>query len=285
MEIYSIPTGNFKLDGGAMFGVVPKSIWSKVYPSDENNLIPLSMRCLLVVDGNRRILIDNGIGNKQDEKFFSHYYLHGEDTLEGSLHKAGYTREDITDMFLTHLHFDHAGGSIIRKSDGEGYELAFPNAVYHVSRSQWEWATHANPREKASFLKENILPIEESGKLKLYDENFMLSPGIEVRLFDGHTKGQGIPYVNFNGRTIVFMADTIPTSAHIPLPYIMSYDTQPLVTLKEKEAFLEEAVNNNYILFFEHDVFCESCTLTRTDKGIRVAEKGELSELLKKMNN
>jgi glyoxylase-like metal-dependent hydrolase (beta-lactamase superfamily II) len=279
MELYSIPTGNLKLDGGAMFGVVPKAIWNKVYPSDENNLIPLSMRCLLVVEGDRKILIDNGIGDKQDAKFFGHYHLHGEDSLEKSLAKAGFSVSDITDMFLTHLHFDHAGGSIRRTADGTGFEPSFPNATYWISKVQWEWATHANPREKASFLKENILPIQESGCLRLIDGPVELLPGFSVRYYHGHTAGQAIPFIKYKGRTVVYMADTIPTSAHIPLPYIMSYDTQPLISLTEKEAFLNEAVEKDFVLFFEHDVFTECCTVGRTEKGIAVKRRATLKEI------
>jgi glyoxylase-like metal-dependent hydrolase (beta-lactamase superfamily II) len=281
MELYSISTGNFKLDGGAMFGVVPKMIWSKVYPADENNLIPLAMRCLLIIEGDRKILVDNGIGDKQDEKFFSHYDLHGEDSLKKSLAKLGLTADDITDMFLTHLHFDHAGGSIRRNSSGEGYEPAFPNATYWISEAQWNWATNANAREKASFLKENIFPMRDSGLLKLFQGNFELIPGIDIRLFDGHTVGQAIPFIKFGDKTVVFMADVIPTSAHIPLPYIMSYDTQPLISLKEKEAFLKEAADNNFILFFEHDFFSESCTVEHTEKGIRLSQSGPFEAFLR----
>jgi glyoxylase-like metal-dependent hydrolase (beta-lactamase superfamily II) len=278
MEIYSIPTGNFKLDGGAMFGVVPKSMWNKVYPSDENNLIPLAMRCLLIVNGDRRMLIDNGIGNKQDEKFFSHYDLHGDDTLDKSLGKLGYTRADITDMFLTHLHFDHAGGSISRDNSG-ALVPSFPNATYWISRPQWEWAVNANPREKASFLKDNIFPIAESGKLKLFDGPFYPVPDVEIRIYNGHTVGQSIPFIKYRGYTVVFMADTIPTSAHVPLPYIMSYDTQPLLSLKEKEDFLEEAVENEYVLFFEHDAFAECCKVERTERGFRAGLHFNLDDL------
>jgi glyoxylase-like metal-dependent hydrolase (beta-lactamase superfamily II) len=280
MELYSIPTGNFKLDGGAMFGVVPKSIWNKVYPADDNNLIPLAMRCLLVMDGDRKVLIDNGIGTKQDEKFFGHYYLHGNESLEKSLAGLGHKPDDITDMFLTHLHFDHAGGSIKSKPDGTGYELACPNATYWVSREQWNWATQPNPREKASFLKENILPIE-NGTLQFINHTGELFPGFHVKFFDGHTKGQAIPVIHYKHKKIVFMADVLPTAAHVPLPYIMSYDTQPLISLREKEEFLNEAVDNGYILFLEHDIFNECCTLERTEKGIRVAETARLEEFLK----
>jgi glyoxylase-like metal-dependent hydrolase (beta-lactamase superfamily II) len=280
MEIYSINTGYFMLDGGAMFGVVPKSLWTRVYPSNDDNLIPLAMRCLLIVHGNRNILVDNGIGDKQDKKFFSHYFLYGVDTLEKSLAKHGLTLNDITDVLLTHLHFDHAGGSIRKSATGEGYEPAFPNADYWISESQWQWATQPNQREKASFLKENIYPIQESWRLKLFSTNFNLIEGVEIRLFDGHTVGQAIPFITLNNRTIVFMADLIPTSAHIPLPYIMSYDTQPLLTLKEKEEFLNEAAENQYILFFEHDHMVECCTVEKTDKGFKACESGSLRELI-----
>ncbi len=262
-----------------MFGVVPKTIWNKVYPSDENNLIPLSMRCLLIVDGDRKILIDNGIGDKQDNKFFSHYYLHGENSLTKSLAGIGLTREDVTDMFLTHLHFDHAGGSIIKDSDGN-YSAAFPQATYWISKPQWEWAMNANPREKASFLRENIFPIADSGKLRLFEGPFELIPGVDIAIFNGHTVGQAIPFIKYHGTTVVYMADMIPTSAHIPLPYIMSYDTQPLVSLKEKEEFLEEAVYNNYTLFFEHDAFVECCKVERTEKGYRHGRTQNLREFL-----
>lgn len=283
MELFSIPTGNFKLDGGAMFGVVPKAIWNKVYPADDHNLIPLAMRCLLIVEGDRKILIDNGIGDKQDEKFFSHYYLHGNDSLRVSLAEAGFSVEDITDMFLTHLHFDHAGGSVKRKNLGEGYELMFPNATYWISEPQWEWATHANPREKASFLKENILPIQESGQLRLFHENFELIPGVEIRLFNGHTQGQALPFIHYKGRTVVFMGDLIPTAAHIPIPYVMSYDTQPLISLTEKEDFLKEAADKKYILFFEHDIFMECCTVEPTEKGIRLFQTNTLKSFFEKL--
>lgn len=272
MELYSIPTGNLKLDGGAMFGVVPKTMWNKVYPADENNQINLSMRCLLVVDGDRRILIDNGIGDKQSEKFLSHYSLNGEDSLALSLARYGFTPSDITDMFLTHLHFDHCGGSVKYNSDRSGFELAFPNANYRVSRQQWDWAMNSNRRESASFLKENIKPIEESGRLILFDKEGELFPGFEVRIFNGHSVGQAIPLIRHNGKTVVFAADLIPTMAHLPLPYVMSYDTQPLITLTEKEDFLNEAADNDYLLFFEHDLYNECCTLKRTEKGVGVKE-------------
>jgi len=272
MNIYSIPTGNLKLDGGAMFGVVPKSIWNKVYPADDNNQINLSMRCMLVTDGDRRILINNGIGDKQSEKFFSHYYLNGNDTLEKSLARFGYSTADITDMFLTHLHFDHCGGSVKYKNDHSGFELTFPNATYWISRPQWNWAMKANRRESASFLRENIMPIKESGCLNLFENENELFPGFRVKCFNGHTEGQAIPFIDYNGTTVVFTSDLIATSAHLPLPYIMSYDTQPLISLAEKEEFLNEAADNGYLLFFEHDIFNECCTLQRTEKGVGIKE-------------
>jgi glyoxylase-like metal-dependent hydrolase (beta-lactamase superfamily II) len=280
MKLYSINTGNLKLDGGAMFGVVPKVMWSKLYPCDENNLCNWSMRCLLIDDGNRKILIDCGIGDKQSEKFFSNYFLNGDDTLDKSLAAAGFTVDDITDVILTHLHFDHCGGAIRWNADKTDYVPTFKNATYHTSRQQWEWATHPNNREKASFLKENILPIMEKGKLNLFDKDTDLFPGISVRLFNGHTDGQAIPYVKYNGKTIVYMADVLPSAAHIPIPYVMAYDTRPLLTMEEKDAFLKEAVANDYILFFEHDIFRECCTLQDTEKGVRMKEGYSLMELV-----
>ena len=273
MKLYSIETGNLKLDGGAMFGVVPKVLWSKVYPADENNLCNWAMRCLLVVDGDRKILIDNGIGDKQDWNFLRHYYLNGEDTLEGSLAKAGFTKEDITDVILTHLHFDHCGGSIVWNHERTGYTLAFPNATYWASRQQYQWATEPNHRESASYLKENILPIEESGHLKLIEEEGEILPNITIKLYHGHTEGQAIPHINYNGKTVVFTADLLPSTAHVPMPWIMAYDTRPLITLEDKERFYKEALENNYIIFLEHDLYNECCTLQKTEKGIRVKDK------------
>ncbi|MBC8489878.1 MAG: MBL fold metallo-hydrolase [Bacteroidetes bacterium] len=279
MELYKIETGNFKLDGGAMFGVVPKSLWNDVYPADENNLCNWAMRCLLVVEGDRKILIDNGIGDKQDEKFLKHYYLNGDDSLEKSLAAAGYSTDDITDMVLTHLHFDHCGGSI-KKTGEEQFETTFKNAKYWISKAQWELAVNPNRREKASFLKENILPIKESGQLQLVEKDGDLSNNFYVKLFNGHTDGQIIPYIKYNGKTIVFTADLIPSAAHVPVSYIMAYDTRPLVTLKEKEKFLMEAINNDYILFLEHDIYHEFCTIHDTEKGPRVKETFSLETLL-----
>ena len=280
MKLTPIETGNLKLDGGAMFGVVPKVMWSKVYPADENNLANWAMRCLLVESDDRKILIDNGIGDKQDKKFLKHYYLNGEATLESSLEKAGVSPEEITDMVLTHMHFDHCGGSVKYTEDKSGFELTFPNATYWTSKQQYEWATHPNRREKASFLKENILPIEESGHLKLIDKEGEYIPGIEFKLYDGHTDGQVIPHIKVNGKTVVFTADLMPSVAHLPMPWIMAYDTRPLQTLKDRERFYAEALENDYILFFEHDLYNEACTITDTPKGVRADKVGKLSEVL-----
>ena len=280
MKLYPIETGNLKLDGGAIFGVVPKVLWQKVYPCDENNLCNWAMRCLLVVDGDRKILIDNGIGNKQDEKWLSHYYLNGDATLEDSLEKIGYKPEDITDMVITHMHFDHCGGSVKWNSDRTGFELAFPNATYWTSRQQYEWATQPNRREEASYLKENILPIQESGRLKLIEEEGEYIPNIIFKLYNGHTEGQLIPHINYHGRTVVFTADLMPSAAHIPMPWIMAYDTRPLETLKDKERFYKEALENNYLLFLEHDLYNEVCELHDTAKGVRVAKSGKLEAFI-----
>ncbi len=280
MKLIPIETGNLKLDGGAMFGVVPKSLWQKVYPCDENNLCNWAMRCLLVVDGERRILIDNGIGNKQDEKWLSHYHLNGDATLESSLAAAGYSPADITDMVITHMHFDHCGGSVKWNSNKTGFELAFPNATYWTSRQQFEWATQPNRREEASYLKENIWPIHESGRLKLIEAEGEYIPNIVFKLFNGHTEGQLIPYINFNGRTVAYMADLMPSAAHIPMPWIMAYDTKPLDTLKDKERFYADALAGDFVLFLEHDLYNEACTLHETPKGVRVKQSGKLAGLL-----
>ena len=286
MRLYSIETGLFKLDGGAMFGVVPKSIWNKLNPADENNLCTWTMRCLLIEDGDRLILIDNGIGNKQSEKFFGHYYLHGDNSLEKSLAAHGFSKDDITDVLLTHLHFDHCGGSIIR--DGDKLIPAFKNATYWSNLEHWNWAVYPNEREKASFLKENILPIQKSGQLKFIDlvdtEDDKLgeasfADNISVRFVNGHTEKMMLPQIKYKDKTIVFMADLLPSIAHIPLPYVMAYDMQPLKTLSEKKLFLNEALDNNYILFFEHDAQHECCTLHQTEKGIRENEIFKLSDV------
>lgn len=279
MNLYTIDTGFFKLDGGAMFGVVPKSIWNKLNPSDEKNLCTWAMRCLLIQDNNKLILVDNGIGDKQDQSFLRHYYLHGDQTLELSLKKAGFCAEDITDVFLTHLHFDHCGGSIRKKN--EKLELAFPNAKYWSNESHWNWAVQPNKREGASFLKENIIPIQESGHLSF------LNPGqaspfndIEVYYVDGHTEKQMLPLIKYKDKTIVFVADLIPSSGHLPIPYVMGYDIRPLISMEEKEKFLRRAVDNNYILFFEHDPLIECCTLQDTAKGVRIKDVLSLSEIV-----
>ncbi|MEI6574834.1 MAG: MBL fold metallo-hydrolase [Bacteroidota bacterium] len=279
MILRPILTGNLKLDGGAMFGIVPKVIWSKLYPADENNLCNWAMRCLLIKDGDRKILIDNGIGDKQSDKFFGLYYLNGEDSLLGSLEKEGIKAEEITDVILTHLHFDHCGGSVRWNTEKSGYQLTFPNAIHYVSKRHWDWALNPNKREKASFLMENIIPIQESGKLVLLEEDTTLYSNILLKQFHGHTDGQLIPHITYQGKTIVYMADLLPSAAHIPLPFVMSYDTRPLTTLDEKTQFLQEAVDNNYILFFEHDLYHECCTVTVTDKGIRPANYLSLNEL------
>lgn len=285
MELYAIDTGFFKLDGGAMFGVVPKPLWSKQHPPDEKNLCTWAMRCLLVRTGDRLVLIDNGIGDKQDAKFFSHYDLHGDATLDGSLKQHGFSRADITDVFLTHLHFDHCGGSIVRK--GDGFAPAFPNATYWSNRYHWEWATKPNAREKASFLRENILPIQESGQLRFVEfdrpdataNTFVqgLFPGFDVLLVNGHTDAMMIPHLHHQGRTLVYMADLLPSVHHIPLPWVMAYDTRPLLTLQEKGAFLERAADQEFVLFLEHDAANECATVERTEKGVRLKTAMPLS--------
>jgi glyoxylase-like metal-dependent hydrolase (beta-lactamase superfamily II) len=286
MKLYSINTGFFKLDGGAMFGVVPKSIWNKINPADENNLCSWALRCLLIEDGDRLILVDNGNGDKQDAKFFSHYYLHGDDTLDSSLSRYGFSRNDITDVFLTHLHFDHCGGSIVR--EGDKLVPGFKNATFWSNREHWEWAVNPNEREKASFLKENILPIQESGKLQFIEvassangrlgkTNF--TDTIDVRFANGHTQAMMLPQIKIKGKTIVFMADLLPSQGHIPLPYIMGYDMFPLTTLQEKKSFLKEALEGEYILFFEHDPEYECCTVKQTERGIRPDKFFKLEEI------
>lgn len=287
MQLYSIETGLFKLDGGAMFGVVPKSIWNGLNPADENNLCTWAMRCLLIEDGNRLILIDNGIGDKQDAKFLSHYHLHGDATLDGSLKKAGFNKDDITDVFLTHLHFDHCGGSIMR--EGNNLVPAFRNATYWSTEKHWHWAVTPNDRERASFLKENIIPIQQSGQLRFIEaprhQNVDFLPSspftetISVRFVHGHTESMMLPQITYGGKTIVYMADLLPSAAHIPLPYVMAYDMFPLTTLDEKKKFLTEAVDRNFILFFEHDPQHECCTVQQTAKGIRPDQYFTLQEI------
>lgn len=283
MILHPLNTGNFKLDGGAMFGVVPKTIWQKTNPADNNNMCDWSMRCLLIEQGSRLILIDTGIGDKQSEKFFSHYHLSGSDSLKGNLNKLGFSADDVTDVFLTHLHFDHCGGAIQWNKDRTGYEPAFKNAHYWSTENHWKWATEPNPREKASFLSENILPIQESGQLRFIERNgdFTMDafPDLDVLFVDGHTESMMIPHVHYKGKTIVFMADLLPSAGHIPLPYVMGYDTRPLITLEEKGNFLTNAVEQEYILFFEHDAVNECCTLRHTDKGIRLKETFSFNEI------
>ena len=282
MKLYSVETGFFKLDGGAMFGVVPKSIWNKLNPADENNLCTWALRCLLIEDDGRLILVDNGIGDKQDAKFFGNYHLHGNDSLDSSLDKLGFSKEDITDVILTHLHFDHCGGSIIRK--GDKLIPAFPNATFWSNERHWKWATEPNDREKASFLKENILPILDSGKLEMIVVNEEgltdFTKNISFRFSFGHTEAMMLPQIQNAGKTLVYMADLIPSSAHIPMPYVMAYDMFPLTTLLEKKSFLEEAVENDYILVFEHDPLIECCTVHKTDKGIRMKESFTIASLM-----
>jgi glyoxylase-like metal-dependent hydrolase (beta-lactamase superfamily II) len=284
MTLYPIETGNFKLDGGAMFGVVPKTLWSRTNPADANNMIDIAARCLLIEDGDRLILIDAGTGDKQSDKFFNYYHRWGPHSLDGSLKRAGFHRDDITDVFLTHLHFDHCGGAIGWNKDRTGYQPAFKNAAFWTNEDHWKWATQPNAREKASFLRENILPMQESGQLKFilrdrgaYQKESPL--GFGILYVDGHTDKQMIPHIPYKGKTLVFMADLLPTVGHIPLPYIMGYDTRPLLTLEEKALFLKEAVEQEYVLFLEHDAHHECCTLKNTEKGVRLKESFSFESL------
>jgi len=282
MKLFPVHISDFKLDGGAMFGVVPKILWQKKYPCDENNYCNWALRSLLFDNGKQRIMVDNGYGDKQDEKFFSFVHLHSGLGLEGALEKYGYKPEDITDMVISHLHYDHCGGGVKNSSTGTGFEMVFPNATYWVSKQQWEWAKNPNKREATAYLEENILPMQESGQLKFIEDNIELYPGFNIRLYDGHTAGQIIPFISYQGKTVVYMADLIPSSAHINLAWNMSYDVQPLITLIEKEEFLEEAYKNDYILFFEHDAYNECCTIEKTKKGYRVKETFTLEEYFEK---
>lgn len=277
MKLYPINSGNFKLDGGAMFGVVPKSIWQKTNPADANNMIDIAARCLLIEDGNRMILIDTGMGDKQSDKFFGYYYLWGNDSIDKSLKQYGFHRDDITDVFMTHLHFDHCGGSIQWNKDRTGYEPAFKNASFWSNKDHWNWATKPNKREKASFLKENIIPMEVSGRLNfisLSNKPFLQRSelGFDIFLADGHTDKQMIPMIQYKGKTVCFMADLLPTAGHLPVPFIMGYDTRPLLTLNEKEQFLNLAADNNFFLFLEHDANNEIITVQHTEKGVRIKE-------------
>lgn len=279
MHLYTINTGFFKLDGGAMFGVVPKSIWKNLNPADENNMCNWAMRCLLIEDGNRLILIDNGIGNKQSEKFFGYYFLNGDDTIDKSLQNLGFHRDDITDVILTHLHFDHCGGSIEWNDDRSKYRTAFKNAAYWSNEEHWQHALNSNPREKASFLTENIVPIQESGQLKFVKNANDVADFIHLRTVYGHTEAMMLPQIHYKGQTIVFCADLIPSLGHLPVNYVMAYDIKPLESMRDRQLFLDEAYSKNYILFFEHDAVNECCTITKTERGAFIAErKFKLSE-------
>ncbi len=285
MQLYPINAGNFKLDGGAMFGVVPKSLWQKTNPADTHNMIDIAARCLLIEDGNRLILIDTGMGNKQSEKFYSYYHLWGDDNIDKSLAGFGFHRDDITDVFMTHLHFDHCGGSIQWNSDKTHLEPAFKNATFWSNKDHWEWATKPNRRERASFLKENILPMENNGRLSFIElpiNNVITNSALGFGVFfaNGHTDKQMIPMINYKGKTICFMADLLPTAGHLPIPYIMGYDTRPLLTLDEKEVFLNMAADNNFLLFMEHDAHNEIITVKHTDKGVRLDEVLKCEDVL-----
>ena len=280
MQLYTIDTGFFKLDGGGMFGAVPKVIWSKTNPADENNLCSWAMRSLLIEDGDRLILIDNGIGDKQDDKFLKHYYLHGDVNLHSSLAKHGFSTDDVTDIFLTHLHFDHCGGSVKWNKDRSGFEMAFKNAKYWSNSDHWKWATEPNNREKASFLRENIIPIQESGHLNFVENEKNIFNNFDVLFVNGHTEAQMIPHLTYKEHTIVFAADLLPSTGHIPLPYIMGYDTRPLLTLTEKEKFLKKAAEQEYIVFLQHDNYNECCTVEQTDRGVRLKDTFQLSDIL-----
>lgn len=285
MKLYPIETGNFKLDGGAMFGVVPKTIWNKTNPADANNLIDIAARSLLIEEGNRMILIDAGMGNKQSEKFFGYYSLWGNHSMDASLAKYGFHRDDITDVFLTHLHFDHCGGAIQWNKNKTAYEPAFKNAKFWSNENHWKWATEPNSREKASFLSENILPMQESGQLnfiKRTEGDFLEKSELDFGIFfvDGHTEKQMIPHIQYKGKTIVFCADLLPTAGHIPIPYVMGYDTRPLLTMDEKTKFMNAAADNNYYLFLEHDAHNEIITVQHTEKGVRLSEVFSCEDIL-----
>lgn len=293
MKLHPIEAGNFKLDGGAMFGVVPKSLWTRTNPADNNNMIDIAARCLLIENGNQLTLIDTGMGNKQSDKFFGYYFPWGEYSLDSSLKKAGFHRDDITDVFMTHLHFDHCGGSVQWNKDKTGYEPVFKNANFWSNENHWNWATNPNRREKASFLKENILPMQESGQLKFIEsattsfsqenntKDFLAETPLNFGTFfaDGHTEKQMLPVLNYKGKKLVFMADLLPTAGHLPLPFVMGYDTRPLLTLPEKEKFLNAAADNNYYLFLEHDAHNEIITVKHTEKGVRLDQSYTFEEL------
>ena len=286
MNLYPVNAGNFKLDGGAMFGVVPKSLWTRTNPADDHNMISMAMRCLLIEDGDKLILVDNGMGDKQSEKFFGFYFMFGDDSIDSSLAKHGFNSDDITDVFLSHLHFDHCGGSIEWNDDKSGYRPAFKNAKYWSNELHWKWATVPNVRERASFLKENISPIEESGQLNYvttpdgnndYSENVL--DCMNVLFVNGHTEAQMLPHLSYKDKTVVFVADLLPTHGHIPIPYVMGYDTRPLLTISEKDKFLKKAADEEQVLFFEHDPDVECCTVQHTEKGVRIKDKFKLADL------
>jgi glyoxylase-like metal-dependent hydrolase (beta-lactamase superfamily II) len=283
MKIYPIETGNFKLDGGAMFGVVPKSLWQRTNPADANNMCDFTMRCMLIEDGDKLMLIDTGLGNKQSDKFYSHYYLFGDATLKSSIEKLGFGLDEITDVFFTHLHFDHCGGAIEWNHNKTMLQPVFKNATFWSTANHWEWATIPNAREKASFLTENIIPIEETGQLKFVTRTNTYQKdvfnNIDVLFVDGHTESQMLPIIKYKGKTLVFMGDLLPSVGHIPLPYVLGYDTRPLITLNEKEIFLNKAADEKYILFFEHDYENECCTVKHTEKGVRLDETYTFNEL------
>jgi len=283
MQIHVLNTGYFKLDGGAMFGVVPKALWSRTNPADVNNMCSWALRSLLIEDGNRLMLIDTGMGDKQSDKFFSHYYLYGDDSLDKSLKKLGFHRDDITDVFLTHLHFDHCGGAVEWNDQKNGFRPSFKYATYWSTKDHWEWAINPNDREKASFLKENIAPIQESGQLKFIEKkgNYTKNAfeNLDVLFVDGHTESMMIPHIKYKNKILVFMADLLPSVGHIPLPYVMGYDTRPLITLKEKGVFLNQAMNEKYVLFLEHDAVNECCTLKDTEKGVRLDESFDFKSM------
>jgi glyoxylase-like metal-dependent hydrolase (beta-lactamase superfamily II) len=278
MMIQTLDTGLFKLDGGAMFGVVPKPLWNKLNPADEQNRCTWAMRCLLYESDGRLLLIDTGIGDKQDAKFFSHYDLHGAGSLHGSIRAAGYDVSDVTDVLLTHMHFDHVGGAVQRTDDQ--VRPTFPNATYWVHSAHWRWAVEPNPREKASFLSENILPLRESGQLSFLDEKPFPFEAVELIYVDGHTEKMTLPIFRIGGRAIAYVADLIPSSAHLPLPYVMSYDVRPLLSMDEKAQVLQRAADEDWILVFEHDPVIEAATVMRTDKGIRLRDTGTLAAFL-----
>lgn len=280
MTVQTLDTGFFKLDGGAMFGVVPKALWNKLNPADERNLCSWALRCLLIEDGNRLVLVDTGMGDKQDARFFGHYDLHGEASLIGSIRQAGYAETDITDVLLTHMHFDHVGGAIRREASNGNLVPTFANATHWVHSDHWHWATHPNPREKASFLSENILPIQESGQLTFLDQTPFNLPGLDFFYVDGHTEKMALPKLTINGQTILFCSDLMPSSYHIPMPYVMSYDVRPLLTMDEKARILAQAAAENWVLVFQHDPTTEAATVEITEKGVKIKDKGALREVI-----